>query len=228
MSDPTVGEIKIGSSEPISASILPQIVHRFFQKYPGVVLDVDDTPLFSFAPKLRERSLDLVLSQTGRLLADDGFYDDFNVEVLFYDQVVIATGAQSRWARRRKIDLAELADEPWILAGSDAWNYKIVAEAFRARGLDMPKISVKTLSLALRTNLIATGQYIAAMPNLVLHSYADRFLLKGLPVDLPFRPWPIAIITLKNRTLSPVAERFIEAAREVAKSFSSVMPTRRA
>ena len=52
-----------------------------------------------------------------------------------------------------------------------------------------------------------------------------KALLKRLPVDLPLRPWPIAIITLKNRTLSPVAERFIEAARNIAKSFPSVSPT---
>jgi hypothetical protein len=38
--------------------------------------------------------------------------------------------------------------------------------------------------------------------------------LKELTVDIPIRPWPVAILTLKNRTLSPVVERFIEGARE--------------
>jgi hypothetical protein len=32
-------------------------------------------------------------------------------------------------------------------------------------------------------------------------------------VTLPVRPWPVAIVTLKNRTLSPIVERFIESAR---------------
>jgi hypothetical protein len=41
-----------------------------------------------------------------------------------------------------------------------------------------------------------------------------------LPVDLPARPWPVAIVTLKNRTLSPVVERFIACAREVTKSMA--------
>jgi DNA-binding transcriptional LysR family regulator len=44
--------------------------------------------------------------------------------------------------------------------------------------------------------------------------------LKVLPVDLPDRPWPVTIVTLKNRTLSPVVERFIECTREVAKSIA--------
>ena len=48
-------------------------------------------------------------------------------------------------------------------------------------------------------------------------SIAVRHSLKVLPVNLPIRPWQLSILTLKNRTLSPVAERFMECAREVAK-----------
>ena len=224
LSDPCVGELRIGSSEAISGATLPIIIHQFIQKYPRVSLEVDDIALapFSFASKLRERSLDLVLYQAGRTLAGDGPIDDFNVEKLFYDQLVVAVGTKSRWAHRRKIDLAELVDEQWILASPDSWNYRIVAEAFRARGIEMPRICLKTLSVALRANLIATGQYIAAIPNLVVHSYADRFSIKILPLELPFGRWPVAIITLKNRTLTPAAERFIECARNVAKSLSTL------
>jgi DNA-binding transcriptional LysR family regulator len=42
--------------------------------------------------------------------------------------------------------------------------------------------------------------------------------LKVLPVDLPIRPWPVNIVTLKNRTLSPVVERFIACAREATRA----------
>jgi hypothetical protein len=37
---------------------------------------------------------------------------------------------------------------------------------------------------------------------------------------MPVQPWPVAILTLKNRTLSPVVERFIDCTREVAKSIA--------
>ena len=40
-------------------------------------------------------------------------------------------------------------------------------------------------------------------------------LLKVLPVELPIRQWPVVIATLRNRTLSPIVERFIACAREV-------------
>ena len=73
------------------------------------------------AAKLRDRSLDFILQRMrGRPHADDHFFDDLHVEILFEDEMVIVAGMQSRWARRRKIDLAELVDEPWILAGPES------------------------------------------------------------------------------------------------------------
>jgi hypothetical protein len=38
-----------------------------------------------------------------------------------------------------------------------------------------------------------------------------------VPVELPTTRWPIGIITLKKRTLSPLAQLFIECARDIAK-----------
>jgi DNA-binding transcriptional LysR family regulator len=66
--------------------------------------------------------------------------------------------------------------------------------------------------------LLATGRFLGILPAVMLHFSAKRLGLKILPVDLPFKPLPIGIVTLKNRTLSPAAQLFIECAREVARS----------
>ena len=153
-------------------------------------------------------------------LTDQHLADDMNVECLFNDQLVVAVGKHNRWARRRKIDVAELINEPWILAPPNTWNYSRLAEAFRARGLDMPKASLVSVSVAVRARLLANGNFIAALPSSVLSLNRDHYALKVLPIDLPNPPWPVVIVTLKNRMLSPVVERFIECAREVAKSLA--------
>jgi DNA-binding transcriptional LysR family regulator len=220
LADPTVGELRIGCTESISAATLPMIIDRFSKQYPGVVLDVEDIDFRSFLPKLRDRTFDLVLTRRGLPDADREPVHDLNIEILFDDELVVAAGMHTRWARRRKIDLAELVDERWILSAPGTWNYGVLAEAFRARGLDMPSLSVKTLSVHLRTNLLATGQFVTAFPRSVLHLYADRFSLKALPLDLPVQPWPVRLLTLKDRTLSPLVERFIECSRDVAKSIA--------
>jgi len=44
--------------------------------------------------------------------------------------------------------------------------------------------------------------------------------LKAVPVDIPILLGPIGIITLKNRTISPVAQLFIDCARKLARPFA--------
>lgn len=90
------------------------------------------------------------------------------------------------------------------------------SEAFQARGLNMPKANLVTLSLHVVSQLLANGEYITAFPG----SWVRFNALIILSVDLPVRPWPVVILKLKNRTLSPVVERFIEHVREAAKSFA--------
>jgi hypothetical protein len=46
---------------------------------------------------------------------------------------------------------------------------------------------------------------------------AKRLSLKTLPIELPIQRYPVAIVSLKNRTISPVAKLFIECAHEIAK-----------
>jgi len=221
LADSTVGELRIGCGESISAAILPPIIQRFTRQFPGVVLDVhDDVSTPTFPPKLHERSIDLALVRGGSAFAAGQYADDFNVEILLDDELVIAVGQQSRWARRRKIELAELADESWILTAPDATNYKAVAEAFLACGVAAPKVRLKTISVLLRTHLLTTGEFVTVFPKSVLRIYGNRLGLKILPIELPKRPWPVILVTLKNRTLSPVVERFVECAREVAKTIA--------
>jgi DNA-binding transcriptional LysR family regulator len=213
LADPSKGELRIGCPDTSAATVVPQMIERFSEKYPLAVLYVDNVPTFSDAlPVLRSRQYDLVFARLYQPLTS--VVDDLNVERLFDDPVVVVAGKHSPWARRRKVDLAELVDEPWIMAGAHTWIYARVAEAFRERGLGMPKARLVTLSWPLIAHFVFNGRHIMAYPK----SVAVRHSLKVLPVDLPIRPWPLSILTLKNRTLSPVAKRFMECAREVAKS----------
>jgi len=165
--------------------------------------------------RLRERTLDLILARLVKLFGEFQFDADLSGEHLFDDSLLVVAGAQSRWAKRRKVDLAELVEEPWILPPG-SWNHLAVEEGFRAIGMRMPRICVETFSVALRNQLLLGGRYIAAIPSSMFLAKAKAPGLKVLPVGLPKKPWPVAIVTLKNRTLSPAADLFIENAREIA------------
>jgi len=140
--------------------------------------------------------------------------DDLTAEILYEDRPYILAGKGSKWARR--IDLAELANEPWALPRDSIFNAGL-AEAFRANGLAIPQRGVRSYSGYQRLTLTATNRFISAESGSVLRFNADRFALKVLPVDLAVRPFPIAVVTLKKRTISSVVQSFIRCAGEVAK-----------
>jgi len=220
LADPATGEVRIGCAEAFASAVLPPILQRFSQAHPRVFLHLKPlvTPTLDF-PELRARSLDVVLARIVRPLASED--DDLNVETLFDDHSVVAAGKQNPLCRRPRIDLAELVDEPWVLAPPAGWNNTIVAEAFRARGLDMPKIYLTTYSIQLRASLLASGPFISVFPASILRFKADELSLKILPVELPFRPWPFATVTLRNRTLNPAVARFIDDVRVFTRSMAA-------
>src|SRR5262245_22224064 len=135
------------------------------------------------------------------------------VEILFDDQPVLAVGANSRWARRRKIDLSELVDEPWVATPPETLPTMAMEQAFKASNLPRPRIRVTTFSLQLRLHLLATGNFLTAMPRSLLRLNVDGIRLKALPVKLPIHSFPVAVVTLKNRTPSPVVQLFLERLR---------------
>ena len=66
-------------------------------------------------------------------------------------------------------------------------------------------------------SLLSTGRFLTVFPASTVRFPTQRPELKVLPVELPMALVPNGIVTLKNRTLSPVARLFIDTAREVAK-----------
>jgi DNA-binding transcriptional LysR family regulator len=68
----------------------------------------------------------------------------------------------------------------------------------------------------MRISLPATGRFLSIFPEAILRFPTGRAEVKALPVKVPVASVPVGIVTLKNRTLSPVARLFIERAGEVA------------
>jgi len=217
LSDPTSGELRIGCGPTTAAGFMAPIIRQFSKAHPRVVLHYREVP----PPRrelgdLRDRIYDLVLGHLVMPLEREFLADDLNVEILFDDPFVVMAGPRSPWARRRKIDLSELVDAPWILSPENTQNYMGVENAFRARGLPMPKVSILTASVPVRADLLAHEPFVSAYPR----SIAQRYALKVLPVDIMAPATFVGLLTLKNRTLSPVAERFIDHLRAVAKSLA--------
>jgi DNA-binding transcriptional LysR family regulator len=213
LGDPNSGEVRIGCTEPMAAGFVSAVIDRLSRQYPQLVfqLELCTTPAQQFLV-LRERKCDLIIAR----MWTQAFEPDMDVEVLFDDQVFVVAGQRNKWLGRRKLALAELVDEHWLLAPVDSDPGSPVYAIFHALGLEVPRARVVSYSLNVRSSLLATGRFLAIIPASVLRFGAISSVLKVLPCALPPSVQPVAVTTLKNRLLSPTAKLFIESAREVA------------
>jgi DNA-binding transcriptional LysR family regulator len=214
LADPTAGELRIGCQTTLAGTVLPPIIEQLSDKYPRLNFEVTDliSPTLEF-PALRQRKIDLVLTHLPGPLTGNKLGDELTSEIVFEDRLYIAAGVHSRWARRRKVEITELTDEHWLVPPAGSWSWSFVAEAFAAKGRGMPNVKVATYSVPLLRSLPSSGKLITVEGGLTLHFVGKQMGIQALPIDLPRWPWPVAIVMLRNRTISPAVNLFIEHAR---------------
>lgn len=214
LADPTMGELRIGSTEPVMAGLLPTIIDRLSRQYPKLALHViEGEPPELQDRHLRNHDIDLMIGR----LPNPTPAADTDVQVLLHESGVVVAGLKNPWMRRRKIRLAELIHERWCLPPRDSFPGGWIANAFHASGLEVPRASVTVYSILMQTTLLSTGRFLSFLPATMLHFSAKRLSMKVLPVEMPIQMWPIGIVTLKGRTPNPAQRLLVECAREIAR-----------
>lgn len=211
LADPGAGELRIGASPAHADGIVLAVIEKLTRQYPRATFHITPGGTLVLCEQLRARRIEL------GFVTGAGPQEGIHQDPLYDEPLVIVVGVDNPWARRRKIKLADLVDEPWTWPPvGTAFDARVV-EAFRASGLEPPRARVYYETFNMRIKLAAGGRFLAIVP-----AYVSRFStihpsVKVLPVDLPTTSRPSAIIALENRTLSPLAQRFIDCARELAK-----------
>lgn len=216
LADPTKGEIRIGATDPIASALVSPAIDRLSSKYPRLCFHVvaggDTASLYN---GVAERDIELAICRMiGRLP------DELTAEVLFHDSFAIMTSAKNPLTRRRRLTFADLLSERWTLYPFDSIFGSVVAEAFHANGHELPDLTVASLSFHVQNELLSTHRFLTVQPGFMLRVPGRTPALKALPVALPNKKMPIGVITLKNRTLSPLAQLFIDTIRVLAKTLA--------
>lgn len=202
-----VGRITIGSYQSISATVLPVVVGRLRQEHPDVEIrvlesDVDD----ELEEALARGELDvsfLVGEWPGeygqRHLLDDPF-------------VVLTRPGQFPPG---PLSLDQISNEPMI--GQHPNSCQLMNEAgLRAAGLE-PNYVFRSNDNGTVAAMVRAGMGVAVLPLLCVESGDPRIELHEIDPPMPDRS--ISIAWRATRTLSPVAERFVELAVEASVEF---------
>lgn len=212
LADPSAGDLRIGCTEAGAVALVPAVIDKLSREYPKVVFHVTTADTASLAAHaLPGRSIELAIGATPEFASDA----QIQVEHLFVDRQVVMAGPQNKWVRRHNIALRDLLKEPWILPPADSIAGRYNVESFRSSGLDIPSAQVVSFSYPLSHALLATGRFLTLQP-LLMARLAKHLPLRVLDVRFAGVRRSIGIMTLRNRTLSPLAQLFIACARDIA------------
>jgi DNA-binding transcriptional LysR family regulator len=209
LADPSAGEVRIGTTEPIAAAIVAPVVKNLSRQYPRMIFHIVASDTATLLRELAGRNVELMIS---RLTSSIG--DEYLCETLFQDELIVATGMKNVWARKRRVSLAELTNEPWV---QSEFLRTLQVNVFRSVGLQPPPRTITSSSVNLRNELLATGDFFCLLPGFSLRLPRRHTTLKALPVSLSNMRHPVCIVYLKSRSLSPPAQLFIDHVRDLTK-----------
>jgi DNA-binding transcriptional LysR family regulator len=206
------GHLNVGTFISAASVLLPRCVAEIKRRHPLLRIRIEQAAHEALIAALRNHELDLMI---GRVLVQDDV-DDLEYEVLGAEQFHVVCGRDNPLARKRRVGLAALVDEPWILPPGPGPLRTRLNAIFAAQAGRLPRNVVESLSLLANIPLINDAGFLAILPEQVARSYAGYRILSRLPVALGEILGPLALITRRGVPRSPAESEFRAIVREVA------------
>ena len=177
------GVLRAGASTTVATYFLPQLLARFHERYPGVLLRVLSANTRAVARRLLEGRLDIALVE--------GPVEHERIAAVRWleDELVVIAPATHRLVRRRSVRVAELKDEPFILREPGSGTRTVAEAALAEHGIHpaagLQLGSTEAIKQAVAAGLgLALVSRVAAADQLAL-GYIAVLKLTGMTVVRP-------------------------------------------
>lgn len=200
------GRISVGTAPIGAAKIVPHAVAAVLHDQPGLVVNVVEGTHATLLPGVTVGELDLFFGPLG----DDGPGEGLVEEVLFYDRLHIVARRDHPLAKRRRLMLADLIDQDWVLPPTTVRPRRQLENAFRRAGLKPPTTGVETASPLILRTLLLESDRISVIAQQALTVEVQLGLIRLLPVDLGATIRPIGIVMRAGASPSPATGMLID------------------
>jgi DNA-binding transcriptional LysR family regulator len=200
------GRLRVGTFQSVGARVLPDVMRRFSAEWPGVEVELTESPSDEELQRLVERGeLDLAFAMPPLF---DGPFDG---QELLADPYVLLVPADHELAGAGRAGLADLGDV--TLIGNRACRSTALAEdelAQRGVGVD---VAFRSDDNGTVQGLVGAGFGVALVPLLTVDRHDDLTQVLELEPEIPRRR--IALVWHRDRHRSPAARAFVDVAAEV-------------
>jgi DNA-binding transcriptional LysR family regulator len=154
------GRLALGTFPTVASSFLPLAVHRFREQHPAIRMDIRSERLPQLIEWLENGTVDLSLLWDYEWQRLDSAQLDLTE--LFSDPTVLVVSADHRLARRRRVEMADLADEDWVIRVHHP-VIEVLQRAAVAAGFE-PRISFEANDYQEAQAMVGIGFGIALAP----------------------------------------------------------------
>ncbi|TDO62739.1 DNA-binding transcriptional LysR family regulator [Kribbella sp. VKM Ac-2571] len=206
-----LGTLRLRFVQSATFDTLPRLLGAFRQAYPEVVLDLESWTTLRQTEALRDGRIDVGLlrpSTPAGASAVVQLAPMLTSRVVAEDSLVVALPARHRLARRKRLRLAELAEEPFVFYSrpSGPAVHDTIVGYCRDAGFT-PRIEQEAADVQTIVSLVAAGLGISLLISPTPPSNPDTVVYRELSDDLP--PWQLSVAWSPDNH-SPVLTRFLE------------------
>jgi LysR family transcriptional regulator of gallate degradation len=212
-----IGVIRIGAMPLSRAAIVPEAIARFRRTRPGIGVEVVDGAYADLMERLKDGEVDFLIGALRGRQADPAVAE----ESLLDDRLSIVAGPDHPLVGADRIDAAQLAAFPWIVARQDTPHYRHWRRIFENEGVKVPANPVICSSVIAIRELLALDDFLA----LLSYDQVQRpvgvghLVLLGPPVEATRRP--IGLTTLAGFRPTPFQLEMLALVRTIARERNS-------
>jgi DNA-binding transcriptional LysR family regulator len=199
------GRVRIGLPPMVGAAFFPPVIAEFRRTWPGVTLDLREEGARSIEALVHGRELDVGVT----VLPTDEVA--FVTAPLVRDVLRAVVGRDHPLARRRRVALRDLRDEPFVLYRPDFALHGNILAACRGAGFT-PTIASESSQWDFLAALAAAGMGVALLPRTICRQLGRR-AVATLQLVEPVIPWHVALVWRRDRYVSPATAAWIDLAR---------------
>lgn len=203
LSHGSTGHLRIGVGAT-TVQDLPDAYAALLKEAPRLTGQVTVADNDVMVPALRRGELDLIFN-----VVPDSPYAECVQEVLFDDVFVVCSSVRHRLAGRKRVTLADLVQEQWVLSAHAVLNVQHVHRVFGERGLPPPRVAIEARPIGLRLEICARTDLLSFNARRMLLQLAPRLRLKELPVVELRWHRQVGVIYRSEGYLPPAARRLI-------------------
>lgn len=214
------GRLRLAGFQSAGATLLPRAVRQFHELHPEVELGMVQAEPAEATALLRTGDIDLALVYD--VEAIPGMLDeDLELVHLIDDPYRVLLPETHPLAGRKRLRLADLADESWVKSTATSGCRRITFRACQEAGFE-PRVAFEADDIATGQALVATGVGAAMFPQLALTTLHPGVVARSMGPDTPVRR--ILAARLESDYRSPASEAMVQILQDVAEDFSAEDP----